>query len=124
VFCLGLELHVFVRITGEWFRRIAQLYCDTLHQFDFHAGSYLDSLLKHKCVLYAARLTDSQCTSCSCVTDGTHTSFIVTVDGLDEAPVGPASSCRAQCVYSALKQMEVFYRLFLVSYVTDIHEDD
>jgi hypothetical protein len=47
-------------------------------------------------MVYAAKLTDSQCTSCFCVTGGTHTSFIMTAGGLDQAPVGPVSSCEAE----------------------------
>jgi hypothetical protein len=99
VFCSCLEFRVFVSVRSEGFRRVAQ--CTV-------TGVYLDSVLKHKCVLCAARLTD-----------GTHTSFNVTVGGHDEAPVGPA-----QPVYRALKQMEAFYRLYLGCYVTHIHWDD
>ena len=42
-----------------------------------------------------AGLTDSQCMSCSRMTNGTHTSFIMTACGLDRAPSGPVSSRQA-----------------------------
>jgi hypothetical protein len=48
--------------------------------------------LKHECIVYVARLTESQCMSCSHMTDGTHTSFIMTAGGLDRALAGPVSS--------------------------------
>jgi hypothetical protein len=70
--------------------------------------------------------------SCSRMTDGTHTSFIMTAGGLDRALAGPVSSnpahargpghsMRTKCCDG---QMEVFYCLFLGSYVINMHVDD
>lgn len=98
-----LSLHgVFVLISYGC-RRIVHMQCYIIS--DFHAGLYSGTLLKHECLVYAASLTDSQCPSCSHVTDGTHTSFIMTAGGLGHAPTGPAcpasqsALCRTQSAY-------------------------
>jgi hypothetical protein len=71
-------------------------------------------------MVYAARLTDSQCPSCSDMTDGIHTSFIMTAGGLDHEPVGRASSCQPDTRYVGLvvrsKRSVGKYQCFIASY--------
>ena len=58
--------------------------------------------MKHECIVCVAGLTDSQCMSCSRMTNGTHTSFIMTAGGLDQAPAGPVSSRQADARVTGL----------------------
>jgi hypothetical protein len=95
--CAGKE--VYLRVASVECR-VSSVILLPIYHCGFHTERYLACLLKHKWLVDAAWLTDSQCTSCSSMTDGTHPSFIVTVGGPDQAPVGPVSSWQSGTLFA------------------------